>query len=244
MHRLRYAFLLAPIVFTTFFFTVACGGGGIEKSTIDSFFRAARMRDNVTTGGISMARFDPRTDGQVENCSVVSMTDEQVTPLHLKALAAAQDEARKASDALNKDKLKFQGDHTDELNRLLAAEKKGEKVKGKDVAFQTEWNKWRERTSAVEKTYSEAREKLNAERSVADLSVANSQNPIDPAQYEGEFATKDCTINANIITPDGKHETRKLIITLQQVRLKAEKPIIGKWIITKIKDVTAGGTNP
>jgi hypothetical protein len=245
MHRLRYAFLLAPIVFTAVFLTAGCGlGGSIEKQTIDNFFRAARLRDNVTLSNISMAQFDPRTQGQVESTSLVSISEEQVTPLHLKELAKAQDEASKASAALNKEKLAYQGQHTDELNRVLAAEKKGQKLKGKDAAFQADWNKWRERTSTVEKTYSDAREKLAAERPVADVSVANSQNPIDPATYDGEIASKDCTVTATVNTPDGKHETRTLVITLQQVRLKAEKPITGKWIITKIKDTTAGGTTP
>ncbi len=243
MHRPRYAtgFLLAPIVFIMFFFTVGCGGGGPEKGTIDSFFRAARLRDNVTLGGISMVQYDARTQGQVESTSVVSISEEQVAPLHLKEYAKAADEAKKASDDLNKRKLAFQDEHADELKRVLDAEKKGAKLKGKDAEFQVSWNKWREQTNSIEKTLSDAREKLAAERSVADTSVANAQNPVDPTQYDGELATKEYTLNANVLTPEGQHVTRTLVITLQQARLKGEKPITGKWIITKIKDVTTGG---
>jgi hypothetical protein len=244
MHRPRYAtgFLLAPIVFIMFFLTAGCSAGGTEKTTIDKFFRAARLRDNVTMGNISMAQYDPRTEGQVENTSLVSMTEEQVTPLHLKELQAAVDEAKKADDDFTKRKYAFQDQHTEELNRLLAAQKKGQVLKGKDTGFQQEWQKWVEETKVSAKKLSDAREALSAERSVADTSVANAQNPVDPTQYEGDLATKDYTISAEVITPAGQHVTRRLVITLQQARLKGDKPIIGKWIITKIKDVTAGGT--
>ncbi len=243
MHRPRYAtgFLLAPIVFTMFFLTIGCGGGGAEKSIIDNFFRASRLRDNVTLGNISMAQYDPRTEGQVESTSVESISEEQVAPLHLKEYAKAVDEAKKASEDLNNRKRTFQDEHTDELNRLFAAEKKGAKLKGKDAEFQASWNKWREDTTTVEKNLSDAREKLSAERSVADTSVANAQNPVDPTQFDGELATKDYTVKANVMTPDGQHVSRTLVITLQQARLKGDKPITGKWIITKIKDVTTGG---
>ena len=246
MHRPRYAtgFLLAPIVFIVLLVAVSCGSGGDEKLTIDKFFQASRLRDNVTLGNISMVQFDPRTDGQVERSSLVSVGEEQVTPLHLKELAKAVDDAKKASDDLNKKKLAYQDQHADELKRVLDAEKKGVKPKGKDAEFQAGWNRWREDTTTVEKNLSDAKEKLAAERNVADTSVANAQNPVDPTQFDGDLASKDCTVNAEVITPTGQHVTKKLVITLQQARLKGDKPITGKWVITKIKDTTAGGTTP
>lgn len=242
MHRPRYAtgFLLAPIVFTVLVLA-GCAGGGTEKTTIDKFFRASRMRDNVTTGNVSMAQYDPRTEGQVESTSLISMSDEQVTPLHLKELGKAVDEAKKADDDFTKRKYAFQDQHTEDLNRLLAAQKKGQVLKGKDTEFQREWQKWVDDTKASAMKLSDAREKLSAERGVADTSVANAQNPIDPTQYEGELASKDYTVSAEVITPTGQHVTRTLVITLQQARLKAEPPITGKWIITRIKDTTTGG---
>lgn len=243
MHRPRHAtgFLLAPIVFAMFFLTAGCAGGGTEKTTIDKFFRASRLRDNVTISNISMAQYDPRTEGQVESTSLVSMTDEQVTPLHLKDLAKAVDDAKKADDEFTKRKIAFQDQHTDELNRMLAAQKKGQVLKGKDSEFQREWQKWADDTKESAKRLSDAREALSAERGVADTSVLNAQNPVDPTQYEGELATKDYTVSAEVITPTGQHVTRTLVITMQQARLKGDTPIVGKWIITKIKDVTTGG---
>jgi hypothetical protein len=243
MHRPRYAtgFLLAPIVFIMFFLTVGCGSAGPEKQIIDNFFRASRLRDNATLGNISMVQYDPRTDGQVESTSVASISEEQVTPLPLKELGKTADEAKKADDEFTKKKLAYQDQHVDELNRWQAAQKKGQVLKGKDSEFAREWQKWVDDTKESSKKLSDAREKLSAARSVADISVANAQNPIDPTQYEGELATKEYTVTARVMTPDGQHVTRTLVITLQQARLKAQPPITGKWIITKIKDVTTGG---
>jgi len=243
MHRPRYAlgFLLAPIVFTLVFFSFACGASGPEKMILDRFFQASRLRDNVTLGGIALVVFDKNTQGVVERFSVVSVSEPQITPLHLKELAKAHAEAMKASEDLNNRKRTYQDAHADELKRLLDAERQGQKIKGKDVAFQTSWNKWREDTAAVEKKVSLAREELSAERSVADISTFNPQTPIDPTQYDGEMASKDYTISANILTPDGQHVTKTLVVTLQQVRLKGDKgDITGKWIITRIKDAPGG----
>ena len=243
MHRPRYTtgFLLAPIVFTTVVLTAGCGGGGTEKTTIDNFFRASKLRDNVTLGNIAMVQYDPRTDGQVENTSIVSVSQEQVTPLHLKELAKVQDEAKKADDDFTNRKRAYQDQHADEVKRVLEAQNKGQKLKGKDAQFQAAWDKWVLDTRESAKKLSDAREALAAERSVADASIANAQNPVDPTQYDGDLASTDYTVTANVITPTGEHVTRTLVLTLQQARLKGDKPIVGRWIITKIKDITAGG---
>ncbi len=243
MHRPKYAigFLLAPIVFTLTFLAAGCGGGYAEKPVLDKFFQASKLRDTGTMNNIAMVDFNKNTDGIVENFSVTAVSEPQVAPLHLKALAKAHDEARKASEDLNKRKLAYQDEHSDELKRLLQAERKGAKIPPKDAAFQASWNKWRQDTVDIEKKVSETRQKLAAERGVADISTFNPQSPIDPTQYDGEIATKDYTLNANVITPDGKHVTKTLVVTLQQVRLKGDKgEIAGKWIITKIKEAEAG----
>ncbi len=249
MHRPRYAigFLLAPILFTLVFFTFACGGGGPEQSVIQKFFQSSRLRDNMTLGGMAMVAFSPTTDGIVENFSVVTVGEPQTQPLHLKELAKAYDDAKKASDELNTKKRAYQdarSTFSDDLKKLQDAERKGQKLKGKDAEFQVAWDKWRSDTADVEKKVSAAREALQGERNVADLSVANPQNPVDPTNYDGEMVTKDYTINANIQTPDGQHVKKTLIVTLQQAKLKGDKgDINGKWIVTKIKDVTAGATS-
>jgi len=245
MHRPRYAigFLLAPILFTLTFFAVACGGGGPEQNNIQKFFQSSRLRDNMTLGGMAMVAFNPNTDGIVENFSVVTVGEPQVQPLHLKEYAKAHEEAVKARDEQNKKQLAWQNDHPD-YTKVVEAQRKGLKLKGKDAETQVAWEKFREDSAALEKKVSAAREQLAAERSVADLSVNNPQNPVDPTEYDGEMTTKDYTISANIVTPDGKHVKKTLVVTLQQAKLKSDKgDITGKWIITKLKDVTGGATS-
>ncbi len=249
MHRPRYAigFLLAPVLFTLVFFTFACGGGGPEQSVIQKYFASSRLRDQMTLGGMALVAFNPNTDGIVENFSVVTVGEPQVQPLHLKDLAKAYEDARKASDDLNNKKKAYQDGRpsfADDLKKYQEAERKGLKLKGKDAEFQVAWDKWREDTAEVEKKVSVAREALSSERSVADLSTNNPQNPIETTQYDGEMVTKDYTINANIQTPDGQHVKKTLVVTLQQAKLKSEKgDITGKWIVTKIKEAAAGATS-
>jgi hypothetical protein len=247
MHRrLALGFLLAPTLFSLAFFTLACGGGA-EKSVLDGFFRAARMRDNATLSNIATVSYDARTLGQVESFSVTNVGEEKVEPLQLKTLAATYDEAKKADDEFTKNKMAYQDQHAEELKAFEDARKGGPQPKGKaaktSAEFQTAWTKWVDDTKVSAKKVSEAREKLATARAIADVSVMNPQNPVDPTQYDGEMATKDYTISAKIITPDGQHVTKTMLVTIQQARLKGDKPVTGKWIVTGLKEVGAAGTN-
>ncbi len=245
MHRPRLAigFLLAPIVVALLFSTLACGAGGTEKITIDKFFRASSLRDNATLANIATVSFDKNEQGVVENSSVVSTGEEKIQPLHIKEYAQANTDAVKARDEFTKKQLAFQDEHGTEIKNLLDQERKGAKLKGKDAEFQVTWNKWREDSKEIEKKVTETRTKLNNERQIAEISVFNPQNPVDVTQYDGEMASKDVTVKANIITPANQHVTKTLVLTLQQARLKGDKPIEGKWVITSVKDVTGGATS-
>jgi hypothetical protein len=246
MHRPRYAsgFLLAPILFTLVFFTFACGGGGPEQNTIQKFFQSSRLRDNMTLGGMARVAFDPTKDGIVEGFNVVSVSEPQVQPLHLKELAATHQAAVKARDDQNKKQADWQAAHPEEFTKAVEAQRKGLKLKGKDAEAQVAWDKFREDSAALEKRVSEARDALQTERDVADMSTNNPANPVDATQYDGEMTTREYTINANVQTPDGQHVKKTLIVTLQQAKLRSDKgDITGKWIITKIKDTTGGATS-
>lgn len=244
MHRPRLAlsFLLAPIVFTLVFFTFACGGAA-EKPTLDKFFSSSKMRDNSTLANIAVVAFNPQKDGVVDSYSITSVGEEQVQPLHLKELAKTYEDAKKADDEFTNKKRAYQDQHADELKALLDAEKTGKPVKGKAAEFKASWDKWREDTKTSSKAAADANEKLQSERSVADISVFNPMSPVDATQYDGEMATKVYTISAKIITPDGQKVTKTLAITMQQARLKGDKPIIGKWVITKIAEEGGGKTS-
>ena len=69
MRRRRLAVL--ALVASTLAFVASCSGGS-EKKLLEDFFRASRLRDNVTLGNFATATFDPRTDGIVQSFDVVT----------------------------------------------------------------------------------------------------------------------------------------------------------------------------
>jgi hypothetical protein len=234
--RLAWALLLVPILFVALASTYACGGSS-EEPTVQNFFRAARMRDNVTQGNIAIVGYDPKTDGQVDNFSFVSETPEQLTPIQLKQLAAALKDAQKADEEFTNKKRDYQDANADAVKRVLDAEKKNQKLGGKDAVIQAAWSKWREDTQASAKKVTEAREALNKERPAIELSMQNPQKPIDATEYDGQLATKEMTIAANVKDASGQASKKTLVITLQQARLKGSDgaELKGKWVITKVK---------
>ena len=246
MHRPRYAtgFLLAPIVLILVSFTLACGPGAPEKTLLDRFFNASKYRDNTTLGGIAMVAFSKAEEGVVENFSVVTVGEEQSAPLHLKELSAAHQEAVKADNEYSKKMKEYEVANREAIDRVLAAEAKNKKLGGKDAEIQATWTKWRDDQKVSSKKVSAAKEQMSGERAIADMSINNPQAPVDPTAYDGTIVTKDYTIAANVATPAGQKVKKNLVVTLQKVVLKGEKgDIAGKWIITKIKDASAGTTS-
>jgi len=81
---------------------------------------------------------------------------------------------------------------------------------------------------------SEARQKLSAERRVADLSVPDH----DITAFEATEATKDITLTATVMMPNGQKTDKTLVLTLQRVSLKdaSGKVIDGRWFITALKE--------
>jgi hypothetical protein len=88
---------------------------------------------------------------------------------------------------------------------------------------------------------SDARTAVSRERPLVELSMRNPLKPIDPTEYEGVLATKEMTISANVLTPDGQSIKKNLVITLQQARMKGPRgDIAGNWILTKIAEAQGG----
>jgi hypothetical protein len=245
MHRSRFAlgFLLTPILFTLVVSTLGCGGSS-EETIVRKFFAASRMRDNVTLGGIATVVFDPKTDGQVETFSFVSETPEQTQALDLKAKAAAFKEAQKADDAFTAKKNEYQKANLEAIDRVLKAEKASKKLAGRDADVQKAWTKWRDDLKESSKKVSDARKALGSDAAkVTELSMQNPMKPVDVTDHEGTLATKEMTISAKVRTPDEQSARKTLIVTLQQGRLKANDggaDIVGKWVITKVKEAAGG----
>ena len=167
----------------------------------------------------------------------VSETPEQTRVLKLKELDQAFKDAQAAAAAVSKQMKEYQDKNAEAINRVIKIEQSGSgRVTGRDAEVQKAWTDWREKSSAVEKKLSEARQSLQAERRVADLSVPDK----DATTFDTTEATKEVTVTANVLTPDKQSVKKTLVLTLQRVVLSeggGKPPIEGKWMITGLKEV-------
>ncbi len=214
--------------------TVGCSSPP-EDALLRQFFRASQLRDNGTLSNFAAATFDPRTDGVVTSFDIVSVGEERKMPLALQDLAKAHESARQADDEFNKRKKSYQDSNLDAIERVLKAEAAGRPATGKDAAVQAAWRKWRDEASVSAKTVSEARNKLNADRPIAELSLQQGGQAVDVTAGAGEMVTKDVTINADVRAPSGETSQKQMVVSLQRaVMTLGGQERTGRWVITKI----------
>lgn len=215
-----------------------------EQQIIQKYFQASRMRDNTTLANIATVSFSPTEQGVVQGFKIVSIGDEQRTPLRLKELAKAEAEARQADEAFNKKKKEYQDANLAAIERVLAAERANKPLRGPDLKVQEEWTKWREQTAEHAKAVTEARRALNAARSLAEVSVFDARDPVDVTQYDGELVTKDVTISARVRTPEGQVQEKQLYVRLTRAELtggpEARPTVSGRWIVTHVDETPPG----
>jgi hypothetical protein len=219
---------------------VGCGGSGEEKTTLQKYFNASKMRDNLTLANIATVGFDPTKDGQVQTFGIVSTAPEQVAPLALKQHQVELKAAQDAETEFGKKKREYQDANGLAIERILKAEGKNQTLKGKDAEIQTEWTKWRDETQTYAKKVSDARKLINAERPVVEISIQDPRNPVNVTDYDGEVVSKDVTIDAKVKLPDGTTTNKNLVFTIQRATLTGVvgqdgKPgsLVGRWVITK-----------
>jgi len=232
MHRPRHlwSLVLVPVLFGLVLMSAGCGGYP-EDELVRRFFTASQYRDSATAGNISTVSFDPQQDGIATSPKVVAVSPEQARPLEMKKLAADLKETAAAEDAFTKQKKEYQDKNMAAIERVLAAEKKGAKLTGKEAQIQAEWIKWRQDVADFSKKLSDARRRLNEERSVAQ----SSHPDLDVSTYDGTQYTKEVTVEANVKKGDESGK-KTLVLTFQRAILKGEnnQDIVGKWMITKI----------
>ena len=237
--------LFALTILTTAILAGACAAPP-EEAIVQRFSRASQMRDNTTLVNFAIVEFDPRTQGTVSSFEIASVSEERVEPLRIGEFTKALADAQEAEQAFTDRKKVYQDANWPAINRVLKAENTKAPVTGKDLAVQAEWNKWREETASHAKEISVARARLSGAHAVPDVSLGNLPPEQVPnlAKAEGQIASKDVTINAQVRLPDGKTEAKTLVVTLQQARLKSASPegLVGRWIIGAITD--AGAAKP
>jgi hypothetical protein len=231
---------LVPLVL----FTFACSSAD-EKQLLSKFFNASRMRDNTTLGNIATVQFSPTEEGVVQSFDITKISPEQKRTLRLKELKATEEKARKDDEDLNKQKKEYQDANLAAIERVLQAERQGTKLKGKDLEIQAAWTKWREDVAEHSKTLAEARDALNHERSLAELSVFDSRNPVDVAAFDGELITRDMILKAKVKKGEAAAADQDLHVKMERVELKngpGGKAVSGRWIITHVSAAEDGKT--
>jgi hypothetical protein len=217
-------------------FSVAGCASSEHDQMIRRFFQASAMGDNVTLGNIATVSFDPTKDGRAQNVSFVSETPEQTRVLNIKGLDKAFKEAQAAANDLSKRMKEYQDKNADAVDRVLKVEQSGKgRVTGRDAEVQAAWRKWRDDSSVYEKKVSTARQALQVERRVADLSAPDK----DVTAFDVVEGTKEVTYTADVRTPDNQSTKKTLVLTLQRVVLNdasGKPPIEGRWMITDIKE--------
>lgn len=217
-------------------FVVGCSGSS-EKKLLYDFFRASRLRDDVTLGNFATATFDPRTDGVVESFDITSVSEDRVSPLPLKQYVKAVEDAKAADTDFTFQKRTFQNANLPAITRITSLEESGKPVPAKDQALKTAWDKWVADAAARRKAASDAQQKLNVSRGVAELSLSRPNGAtVDATKYDAEMVTRTVMLKANVRPPDGQAVTRNLKAMLQRARIKDEsgKEIAGRWIVTSV----------
>ena len=227
-----YVLFVAPLVAL---FVSACGGSGAERTLIRSYFLAARLNDRPTLNNIAMVAFDPIEDGTIRTFSIDNVAEEQSRPLRLRELNASLMEAQQAEDDFTAEKVTYQDENFEAINRVLEAEREDEDIARGDVEVQEAWTDWRTRTIDHAKMVAGARVELGNEENAVELSVFDPNNPVDLTEYDGELLTKEVSITANVEL-GGTESERSLVITLQKAVLTGSDgtTIEGGWKIAQV----------
>jgi hypothetical protein len=222
--------------------------GSSEQLVVSQFFTASRLRDNTSLDNIATVIFDPRTHGTVSSFTVTNISPERQTPLPLKALAQAQEDAKAEEAAFSKRKDEYQNANLEAIERVIRAEREGGGVPGRDVKqvknvknpkdadVQAAWTRWREESGAMSKKVADTRRALKSQTALADTSINAGRTAIDVTKSDGTLITKDVTVSAPVRLPDGSTVQKTLVITLQRAILNGDKPVVGRWVVTGFKD--------
>ena len=233
-------YLLASMVLAVAALSACSSQYASEENLVRQFFRASGLRDSQTLANFATVSFDSKTEGTVGtgDFEVTAVSPERSEPLRVIEASKALQDAEAANKAFNEKKKSYQDANAEAIDRVLAAERAGRKLTGKDAQIQAEWTKWRDDSSAEAKKVSSARAALSDSRPIAEMSLmANSGSPTPTVEeLNGTLVSKDITVKANVKGADGATSEKTYVLTAQRAVVKTDKgERQGKWIITGIK---------
>ena len=215
---------------------VACGSTPVEQNILTQFFRAARVRDNTTVADMSAVNFDPRTDGSIQQFKIDSIGAQQHRALQVKQFTDEQDKVRADQVEFTKKMRDFYQSNSVAIDRVTKAKAANQPVAGKDAALLAEWTKWDSDSRDLERKLSQARQKVTQEKSLATASLSAPGREVDVSGMDVDMITEPVNITAQVTSPDGKTESKPLVVTLQRASAKKDgQAIEGKWIIMAIQ---------
>lgn len=235
--RAKAIFLIAVLAGPLALLAAACARAP-EQQLLDQFFRAARARDNATLAMMSAVSIDPREKGVVDRFSITNVTDEQRTPVSLRALVEAEDQARQTEAAFGKEKQVYQDANLAVIEQVLKLERDpAARMSPAQQSVKAEWDKWREDTTTHTRAVSGARAALSDAEGPIEASLMQPGGPaFVPAEFEGALVTKEVTVDANVVDPDGAAAPKTFTLTLQRAEgTLAGQQMEGRWIITRIQ---------
>ena len=231
-------FLLVPMIGAIVTLSACSNSRGQEENLVKQYFRASGLRDDQTLANFAVVTFDPKVQGVVTDFDITSVSDERSEPMKVVDLSKALSTAEAANKEFAERKKVYQDANRAAIDRVLAAQKAGKRLTGKDGQIQTEWEKWQAETSAEAKKVSAARTALADARPVAELSLASANGDPPPIeQLNGKMVSKDISVAATVRGPDGTTSQKNYLLTMTRAVVKRENgdDRNGKWIITGIK---------
>lgn len=220
---------------------VACAAGcsgSSEKKLLGDFFRASRLRDDLTLGNFATATFDPRTEGVVESFDISTVSDEKVAPVPLKQYVKDIEDAKAADADATTKRREFYNANAAAIAQFAKLDAQNKPIPPKDQSLKSTWDKWVQEGNDRRKAVSDAQRKLSEARGIAELSLSRPNGAtVDATKLDVQMATKEVVLAASVRPPSGEPATKNLKAVLMRAKAKDEsgKELNGRWIVVSVK---------
>ena len=135
-----------------------------SRSSLDDFFRAARLRDNADPRQLRDRDIRARGRRSSPEPQGHHGQPERSASVSLKQYAKAFDDAKAADESFTSSKSDYQRVNIDAIKRVVDAEVARKPVGKKDVPIKDAWDEVRDDPPSTSKAVSDARAELNASK--------------------------------------------------------------------------------